>query len=367
MDTSDPDIRFDAAGICNHCHDAARKLEASVRRSAAGQSHMRERIEQIKHRNRQAPYDAVLGISGGVDSSYAAVVAHNIGLRLIAVHCDTGWNSEEAVHNVHEICNRLSIDLITHVIDWEVMRDLQAAFFRASVPNCDIPQDHAILAVNNRIAKEQGLKDFVSGGNFVGESILPIAWGHDARDLTHLKYIAKNFGSGLRKGYPTMGAFASYFWLPYVRGVRSYRILDDADYNPIEARKLLIRDYGWKDYGGKHHESVFTRFFQAYYLPEKFGFDKRKAHYSSLIAAGLMDRDEALDLIHAPLYSPERLRSDRDYFLKKLRIPEAEWDQIMTAAPRQHEEFPTNRFWHGLLTRLKTRIEATGIELRRSG
>jgi len=368
MDTSDPEIQFDDHGVCNHCREAEQKLARGVHAGAAGAQRMRARISEIKKRNRKAEFDAVVGVSGGIDSSFATVVAHRMGLRLLAVHCDTGWNSEEAVNNVHELCNRLDIDLVTHVIDWEVMRDMQAAFFRASVPNCDIPQDHAILAVNNKVAKDQGLKDFISGGNLVGESILPRSWGHDARDLTHLSFIARKYGKGIRRGFPSMSGFASYFWLPYVRGVRSYRILDDADYNPLEAKTLLMREYGWKDYGGKHHESVFTRFFQAYYLPTKFGFEKRRAHYSSLIVAGLMTREEALDLMRLPLYDLDKLRNDREFFLKKLRISEQEWEhEIMVAPPRRHDEFSTNRAWYNLLTSLKSRIEGMGFELRRSG
>jgi len=337
-----------------------------IREGEIGWLHMKEMIAAIRERNRHREYDAVIGLSGGVDSSFAAVVAYNAGLRLMAVHCDTGWNSEEATHNIHSLVNKLDIDLETVVIDWESMRDLQAAFFRASVPNCDIPQDHAIVAVNNQVAAAIGVKDFISGGNFSSESILPSAWGHDARDLKHLRAISHRFGSGRLSGFPSMGALEAYVWLPFFRGVRNYRILNDVDYHREQAKEELKRNYGWKDYGGKHHESRFTRFFQAHYLPEKFGYDKRRAHFSSVIVAGQMTKEEARTKLKEPLYGSRELKSDQEFFLKKLRFSDKQWKDIMETSPRRHEEFPNQLVWQRWRTRIKRALESKGIRVRRN-
>jgi N-acetyl sugar amidotransferase len=366
MDSSDPLIIFDAEGRCNHCSNALGQYHEVVFSGQTGRLRMEQRIEGIRKRNRRREFDAVIGLSGGVDSSCAAVQAARAGLRLLAVHCDTGWNSEQAVHNIRALVDKLGIHLETVVVDWESMRDLQAAFFRASVPNCDIPQDHAIIAVINLVAAKVGVKDFISGGNFASESILPRTWGHDARDLLHLKAIARQFGSGALRGFPHLGAFSSYFWLPFMRGVRTYRILNDIKYDLKAARQELQDEFGWKDYGGKHHESRFTRFFQAYYLPEKFGFDKRRAHLSSLVVANQLNREEACEQLSIPLFALPQLARDKEYFLKKLRISEDEWDSIMKAPPRSHEEFPNLAKWQLIRTRVKESLESRGIKVRRN-
>jgi len=366
MDTSDPLITFDDDGYCNHCVTALSEMPDVIRPGESGRAHMEEMVSAIRQRNRHRDYDAVVGLSGGVDSSFAVVVAYNAGLRLLAVHCDTGWNSEEASHNIHSLVNTLGIDLETVVIDWDSMRDLQAAFFRASVPNCDIPQDHAIVAVNNQVAASVGVKDFISGGNFISESILPRAWGHDARDLKHLRAISRLHGNGRLRGYPSMGALKSYVWFPFIRGVRNYRILNDIDYCRNRAKEILGFDFGWKDYGGKHHESRFTRFFQAYYLPEKFNFDKRRAHFSSQIVARHMTRGEAQAKLETPLYESRQFKIDREFFLKKLKFSDSDWAEIMQTDPRKHEEFPNQLGFQRWRTLIKQMLEKQGIHVRRN-
>ncbi len=366
MDSSDPLIDFDEEGYCNHCTEALARYQSQVFTGEAGRERMKRRVEAIRGRNAKREFDAVIGLSGGVDSSYAAIQASQAGLRLLAVHCDTGWNSEEAVHNIRSLVDRLDIHLETVVVNWESMRNVQAAFFRASVPNCDIPQDHAIVAVVNQVAARVGVKDFVVGGNLSSESILPRSWGHDARDLRHLKAISRRFGTGTLRGFPRIGAFMSYVWSPFVQGVRSYRILNDLDYDATAARQELQDVYGWKNYGGKHHESRFTRFFQAYYLPRKFGFDKRKAHLSSLIVCGQITREQACEELAAPPYVPSLLKNDREYFLKKLRFSEREWDSIMENPPASHQDFSSLLKFEQFRTRVKEGLERRGIKVRRS-
>jgi len=366
MDTSDSEIIFDEEGNCNHCVNALKDFNIHVHTGAEGQNRIKQKVNEIKKRNKDKKYDVIMGLSGGVDSTYAVVLAHKLGLRILAVHCDTGWNSEEATHNVHSLVNQLGIDLHTEVINWETMKHLQAAFFKASVPNCDIPQDHAIVAVNNQVAAKFGISDFITGGNFVGESIFPSTWGYDARDLRHLKAISKIFGTGKLKGFPVFNGFKQYFWSPFVLGIKNYRILNDADYNPIYAKQILINDYNWKDYGGKHHESVFTRFYQAHYLPQKFGFDKRRIHLSSLIVSSLMSREEAIEKLTAPLYDEEKLRADKKFFLAKLGFSVEEWEVIMNAEVHRHIDFPTNLYWKKYLQKIKVYLEKNGKRVRRS-
>lgn len=365
MDTTASEITFDSNGQCSFCKEAASLLAKNTARQQAA-NQLEIRVSEIKERNKNKPYDAIIGLSGGVDSAYAAHIAHKQGLRLLAVHCDTGWNSDEAVSNIHSVINKLKIDLETYVVPWETMRDLQAAFFRASVPNCDIPQDHAIVAVNNIISDKVGVRDFISGGNLTSEAILPPSWGHDARDLRHLKAVGKKFGVNKLGQFPTLNGFQAYLWLPYVKGMRNYRILNDITYSREEAIETLSKEYNWKDYGGKHHESVFTRFFQAYYLPEKFHYDKRKAHLSSLIVAGQMTREEALEEMQKPLYTEMSFKRDKNYFLQKLKISNEEWDEIMLTSPISHSSYPTNTWWRQHLASLKNTIEQKGIVLRKS-
>lgn len=365
MDTTAKEITFDEKGQCNFCKDADQLLKANNQRLQAG-NQLEKKIAEIKTRNKNKPYDAIIGLSGGVDSAYAAHIASTHGLRLLAVHCDTGWNSDEAVSNIHSIINKLKIDLETYVVPWEIMRDLQVAFFKASVPNCDIPQDHAIVAVNNIISDKVGVRDFISGGNLTSESILPPSWGYDARDLTHLKNVGKRFGVYRLKNFPILNGFQAYFWLPYVKGIKNYRILNDVNYSRSEAIETLTKEYNWKDYGGKHHESVFTRFFQAHYLPEKFNFDKRKAHLSSLIVAGQMTREEALHELEQPLYTEMSLKRDRNYFLQKLKISNEEWEKIMQSSPAAHTSFANSQWWITKLISLKKMIESKGITLRKT-
>lgn len=365
MDTSDPEIIFDSEGVCNHCKSAKIQLSA-LGDTSEKQARLDKTISDIKARNANKQYDVIMGVSGGVDSSYAIVKAKEMGLRILAVHCDTGWNSSIAVNNINILIEKLDIDLETIVVDWPAMKGLQRSFFMASVSNCDIPQDHAIVAVNNQVASTFGINDFISGGNLAGEAIMPGSWGYDARDLKHLKAINKKFDNVNLKLYPKLSAFMSYFYMPFVKGIRNYRMLNDMDYNPTEAKKVLMEQYGWKDYGGKHHESVFTRFYQAYYLPNKFGFDKRKGHLSSLIAAGQLSRKEAVSELKKPLYNLDQLRNDQAYFIKKLSFTEDEWEEIMNSPVVSHYKYPTNRKAHALLTKLKNIIELNGIKIRRS-
>jgi len=346
MDTSDPDISFDDYSLCNHCRDYEIKARPIVERATSGAaaSDLQAVVDQIKSAGRKNEYDCLIGLSGGVDSTYVAYQVKKLGLRPLAVHFDSGWNSELAVNNIENIIKRLNIDLYTFVVDWEEMRDLQLAFFKASVANCDTPTDHAFLAVLFSVAAQQGIHHIVIGTNYATEFILPRAWGYSPADLTHLKAIHMRFGKAPIRHYPTLGFFRRYFYFPVIRGIRTVRILNLMPYNRREAKDLMTNELGWRDYGGKHYESLFTRFFQAYYLPVKFGYDKRRAHLSSLIVSGQMMREEALRELEMPTYPSDKLQEDKEFVAKKLGISVEEFDRMLAQPGRIYSDYPTEEW-----------------------
>ena len=366
MDDSAEEFELLESGGCNFCSAAKSRYSSIVREGHEGGLRMAEQIRFLKETGKGKEYDAVIGLSGGVDSSYAALLASRQGLRLLAVHCDAGWNSEIAVGNIKSICSRLNIHLVTVVVNWEEMRDAQAAFFRASVPNCDIPQDHAILASNNRVAAKFGIRNFISGGNYSCESIIPASWVYDARDLKHLRAVTRKFSGRKLRDFPQMSWIQGYLILPFLKGVRSYRILNDIEFDKDQAKAEISEELGWKDYGGKHHESVYTKFFQSYYLPEKFGIDKRKAHLSSMIVSGQIDRSQALAELQKPLFDPKELDKERKFFLKKLRLSREDWAKIMESPTRRHQDYPNWEKWSIVRRRIQSRIEENGIILRKN-
>jgi N-acetyl sugar amidotransferase len=339
MDTSDPEIVFDEDGVCNYCKLYPHHL-ANIGDRAARQHQLDAIAQTLKDAGRGKDYDCIMGLSGGVDSSFLAHFAvRRLGLRPLVVHVDSGWNSELAVGNIENICKNLEIDLHTLVIDWGEMRDLQLAYFRAGVANLDVPQDHAFNAAMVGEAKKYGIKHVLNGGNMQTESILPTAWGYDASDPVNLRAIHKAHGTVKLKTYPIRSDVSRFFIDPYLRGMKVHRPLEYIEYNKADAKKLLIEELGWRDYGGKHYESRFTKFFQAHYLPTKFGYDKRKAHLASLVASDQMTRDQALLELQEPLYDAGELQEDLAYFCKKLGISRDEYDLIMAEPPRSYADY----------------------------
>lgn len=344
MDTTDPAITFNEEGVCNHCLKYQQYEKHSKLKGPAAKEYLAKIVAKIKQDGMEKDYDCIMGISGGVDSSYLAYYATRVlGLRVLLVHVDTGWNSELAVKNIENIVKILNLDLHTLVIDWPEMRDLQRSFFKASVPNCDIPQDHSFLASLYKEAEKYGLRHILNGNNMSTESILPRSWGYDASDLIHLTDIHDKFGEIKLKQYPRIGFLTKSIVNPFIKRLKVHAPLDYIEYNKAETKKFLQEHLGWKDYGGKHYESKFTKFFQAYYLPEKFGFDKRLAHLSSLIVSGQMTKSEALAELEKPLYDPDELVADRDYFIKKLNFSLDEWETIMKSPPKNENDYKTNR------------------------
>lgn len=353
MDTSDPEITFDERGVCNHClaYKANAKRIVDAAEAGGSEGALAKLVSKISAAGKGKEYDCVIGLSGGVDSTYVALKVCELGLRPLAVHFDSGWNSELAVSNIENIVKRLGIDLVTYVCDWDEMRDLQLAFFKAGVANCDTPTDHAFLAILYRTAAKHNIRHIVTGTNLATEYILPKAWGYSPADVTHLRAIHKMFGSHPLTNYPTLGFFARFLYYPVFKGIRIVRILNFMPYNKQQVKAIIQEKLGWRDYGGKHYESVFTRFFQSYYLPTKFGFDKRRAHLSSLIVSGQMNREVALEELRLPTDNPERVAEDKEFVAKKIGITVAEFDAIMAQPPRHYSEYPNEEWLHRIKDR----------------
>lgn len=338
MDTSDPDIVFDEDGICNHCRSYDDLVKANVVTGAAGRDLLQNIARTIVAEGRQKPYDCIIGVSGGVDSTYVAHIVRQLGLRPLAVHLDNGWDSELAVKNIENVLKKLNIELYTHVIDWEEFKDLQMAFLRASTPDSEIPSDHAIFAIMHRMAAQFKVRYVLPGTNIRTETHLPLAWSQGHHDWRYIKSIHDRFGSVPLRTFPhtTLLQYARYRitqqWVP---------VLNYIDYVKKDAMKVLENDLGWKYYGGKHYESIYTRFYQGYILPRKFGFDKRRSHLSSLICSGEVSRDEALSELERNPYTPELQRADREYVIKKFGLNEAEFDNIMNLPTKRYRDYPS--------------------------
>jgi N-acetyl sugar amidotransferase len=344
MDTSDPEIKFDDRGYCNHCNSAVELAGKVWFPDERGEKYLDTVFEKIKSEERKKEFDCIIGLSGGVDSSYLAWLTVKKGLRPLVVHVDCGWNSEQAVKNVENIVKKLNIELHTFVVNWEEMKDLQRSFFKASLPDQDIPQDHAIFSALYRFAGENNIRYVLNGLNFATESILPKSWGYQAMDYRHLRDVHNRYGEMKLKDYPHLTFFQRYIYFTLIKRMIIINPLNYISYHKDEAIEILKSELGWEYYGGKHYESRFTKFFQSYYLPLKFGFDKRRAHLSSLIVSGEITRDEALKEMDENLYSEKEINFDLEYVAKKLDWSPEEFRAIINLPPNRHLNFATNEY-----------------------
>jgi N-acetyl sugar amidotransferase len=349
MDTTDPQIVFDSEGVCDHCRAYERRAQNELFSRETRDAKLQALLAEVKAAGKNRPYDCVIGVSGGVDSTIVACKVKEFGLRPLALHVDNGWNSELAVHNIERALKKLEIDLHTIVLDWEEFRELQLAFLRSSVANIEIPTDHALSSLLFKTASDNGIKYVITGANVVSEATMPTSWMHDSRDAQLLKAVHRKFGTLPLRTYPTC-TLSRYFYYVMVRRIKYVPILNYIDYNKKEAKEYIQRELGWRDYGGKHYESVFTRFFQGYILPEKFNMDKRRPHLSSLICSQQMTREEALAEMEKPAYPAAIFKDDYDLFLKKMRLSAEKFDEIMKMPPKPYREYADafffrNRGW----------------------
>lgn len=329
MDTTDSKIEFDENGVCDHCRNFDQNIKPYWRPNENRLSEL-EKIAKKIRASRQGDYDCIMGLSGGADSSYMAYIAKEImHLNPLVLVVDTGWNLNVAVENIERIVKGLDLDMYTEVVNWREMADLQLAFFKASISSCDGPQDHAIFAGLYNYAVQHKIKYVLTGSNSATEFIRPpVEWLY-MNDVVMMRDIHNRFGTRPLNTYPTCGMIRYRIVYRYLYGMQRIYPLDYVVYDKERAMGLLHEKFGWEKYENKHYENVFTRFFEGYYLPVKFGFDTRKNVYSNQILAGTMTRDEALELLNKPPYDPYQMQLDKEYVAKKLGVTTEEFDAII--------------------------------------
>lgn len=353
MDTTADEITFDSDGVCNFCtelinNSARAKINNDSKKSFA----LSLLVEKIKKDGLGKPYDCIIGVSGGVDSSWALVEAIKQGLRPLAVHMDNGWNSELAQNNISNLIQMLGVDLYTHVIDWEEYRALMQGFFDADVIDVELLYDNAMLAVNYQIAKKYNLKYILSGSNQASEGMrMPNNWNWLKLDKSNIFDIAKKKAKIKPKTFPSIGVL-NYLYYRYTKGIQWVPFLDYLEYNKSNVMSFLEKEYGYKKYPYKHYESIFTRFYQGYLLPKKFNVDKRKLHFSSLIISGQMSREEALSGLNEPAHvSESSVNEDIKYFLKKMKWSQDDLNLYLSRPAKSHYLFKSEKWkWNILLT-----------------
>lgn len=335
-----PSIRFDEEGICEVCHIYDDLQKKTVFKNDEGEKKLESLLSKIKSEGKNKEYDCILGVSGGVDSSYLAYLAKQWGLKPLILHVDNGWNSELAVQNIENILKVLDFNLYTHVIDWEEMRDMQLSFFKASVVDIDLPFDNAFMAILFQIAKKYKIKYILSGHNTVTEGWMPPNFTHYKLDTLNLKAIHKKFGTKKFGKFPIIGPLKIWIYSRWFK-IEFASPLDFVEYNKSDVKKKLIDEMNWRDYGGKHYENNFTKFYQGYILPTKFHVDKRKAHLSTLICSNQITKEEALETIKLPAYKAEELVSDKEFFIKKMGLTMTQFEEIMNLPIKKHTDYPS--------------------------
>jgi len=339
LDSDIPNISFDEKGICNYCHTMDR-LDKAYPLGQKTQNSLEGIIDKVKISGKGKDYDCIVGVSGGADSTYVLYLTKKYGLRPLAVHCDNGWNTELAVSNIKNMLNILGVDLYTNVINWEEFKELQKAFFKASVPDVETISDRANLKTLYHTAAKYGIKYIIKGNNFRTEGIMPRGWTY--YDSKYFNAIRKKFSNVKVKNYPLFTDFHYLYYMKFKR-IKIIKILNYVNYNKKSTKATLQKELQWRDYGGKHYESIFTRFFQSYFLPKKFNIDKRMIHLSALICSGQITRQEALDEMSLDPHPPQLIDQDIEYIHKKWGLSKDEFDQIFNQKPKSFRDYP-NRF-----------------------
>ncbi|WLR96194.1 N-acetyl sugar amidotransferase [Shinella sumterensis] len=341
MDTSDSNIAFDSRGWCDYCNNYHTNILPHWHTDPRGEAEIMRSVEEIKRAGAGKDHDCIIGVSGGVDSSYVAYLAkEKFGLRPLLFHVDAGWNSQQAVHNIEKLVDGLGLDLHTEVINWQEMRDLQLAFFKAQVPHLDTPQDHAFFAGLYNFAAKNGVKYILTGANYSTECVRePLEWHYHASDLRQLKDIHARFGTRPLKSFPLSDIFTYKLYYRFVKGVRVVKPLNYVPFFKEQAMQTLVDRFGWQRYAHKHYESRFTRFYEGYWLPTKFGFDKRRAHFSSLILTQQMTREEALERIAQPAYAPEDIERDMEFVATKLGLTVSELEALRDGPNKSYRDY----------------------------
>ncbi len=345
MDTTDAEIIFDAQGMCDHCVGFYRDILPNWHTDERGRAELMRMVDQIKAEGKGRDFDCIIGMSGGIDSSYLTYIAkEQLGLRPLVFHVDAGWNSQIAVNNIERLIDTLGLDLFTTVIDWEEMRDLQLAYFKSGVPTIDTPQDHAFFATMYQFAEQHKVRHILTGANYSTECIRnPVEWMYYQSDSTQLRDIHRRFGTRPLKTYPITSILKHKVWLRYVKRIQVVRPLNYVPYLKADAMRLLEEKFGWQPYPQKHFESRFTKFYESYWLPKKFGYDTRKVQFSSLIVTGQMTRAEALERLQQPAYDPETIQHDIEFVANKLQISVDELNQYLTGPNHSYHDYRSQK------------------------
>ncbi len=361
MDTSDSKILFDENGVCDHCITFDREIIPKWNPEGISDSILDEIAEGIRKAGKGLDFDCILGMSGGIDSSFLLyLVKERLGLRPLVFHVDAGWNSQEAVNNIEMMVDGLELDLYTEVIDWEEMKDLQLSFFKSGVPHIDTPQDHSFFATMYKFATKHKVKNILTGGNYSTECIRnPLEWMYYQSDSIQLKDIHKKFGTKPLTRFPITNILWHKFYLPYFKGIKLIRLLDFMKYDKEEATKLLETKFSYQRYPQKHFESRFTRFYEGYWLPEKFGFDTRKVQFSSLILTGQMTRDQALEQLKEPAMTEEQVRQEFEYIANKLGIAVSELQGYFDSPNKSFRDYKSQQGIYDLGARV---LGSLGLE-----
>lgn len=360
MDTTDRDIIFDEKGICNHCHEFDANVDYRVLRGEKGKLALETIVEKIKAKGEGKEYDCIVGVSGGVDSTFVAYKCMQLGLRPLAVHLDNGWNSELAVSNIERTIKKLDFDLYTYVLDWREFKDLQLSFLKASTPDGEVPTDHAIFALLLKVAREKNISYIMNGMNYLTEASTVPSWSYGHGDWQYIKYIQKTFGKAKLKNYPHYTTWDMFYML-FVKRLKFVSILNYIDYNKDEAIKILEKELGWQYYGGKHHESTYTKFFQAFILPYKFSIDKRKIHLSNGIQSGHITREFAQDELKKPIYAQDQIDADKEFVAKKLGVSLEKFGEIMDKSPKYYTDYPNSSKKYFLLKKIQYTLRKLGL------
>lgn len=350
MDTSDSNIVFDSNDICDHCNTFYTKIQPFWQTDDRGKVQLEELVRKIKAEGKGKDFDCLMGMSGGIDSSYLLhVMTKEFGLRPLVFHVDAGWNSQVAVNNIERLVDGLGLDLYTEVINWEEIKELQLAFFKSGVPHIDVPQDHAFFATMYKFASKHKIKHILTGGNYSTECVRnPLEWMYYQSDSIQLRDIFKKHGKGKLESYPVTNILWHKVYLPYIKGIKLYRPLDFVPYQKEQAMQFLVDTYGYQKYPQKHFESRFTRFYEGFWLPQRFGYDTRKVQYSSLILTGQMTREEALEKLKIPVYTDEQVKEDFEFISNKLGITTDELWSYFYAPKKTYKDYKSQESIYNL-------------------
>jgi len=343
MDTSDPDIAFDEHGNCNHCEDYNTRISLQTYTPGTSEKQLEFILNNIKEKGKNREYDCIVGISGGVDSCYTAHLCMEYGLNPLLIHMDNGWNTEISVKNVKIMVEKLGFDYISYVLNWQEFREIQLAFLKSSIVDLEMPTDIAIPAAIYETAKKHKIKYILSGGNYTGEGILPLQMGyHVYKDAKLYKHIVKKYSSVPLKTVPTVGLWEEYYY-KFIKNIKTIYPLNYVPFDKDKARAYLIDTYGWENYGGKHHESTITAFWQSYAMPVKYNMDYRRTTYASQICCNQISRSEAIEKLKEKPYDEEKTAINKKYIAKKFGISEEEFDGYLNNPPKTYVDFPNNK------------------------